>query len=41
MGSEKVGKFKLSSEYQPSGDQPKAISELVENFASQQKTKFF
>lgn len=37
MGSEKVGKFKLSSEYQPSGDQPKAISELVENFASTTK----
>lgn len=31
MGSQKVGKFKISSEFKPAGDQPKAISELVQN----------
>ncbi len=39
MGSEKVGKFKIYSKFRPSGDQPKAISELIENFDSHAKNQ--
>ncbi len=31
MGSQKVGKFKLVSEYTPAGDQPQAIQEITSN----------
>ena len=31
MGSQKVNNFKIVSEYQPAGDQPAAIAELVQN----------
>lgn len=34
MGSQKVGNFKLVSEFKPAGDQPQAIHELVSNIES-------
>src|SRR5436305_14712915 len=37
MGSQKVKPFELVTGYQPSGDQPEAIKQLVENFTSGQK----
>ena len=33
--------FKLVSEYKPSGDQPKAIKELVEGVKSGKKIKYY
>lgn len=34
MGSQKVGRFKLVSDYEPAGDQPAAIKEIVSNINS-------
>lgn len=37
MGSQKVKPFELTTEFKPSGDQPEAIKQLVENFSSGHK----
>ena len=34
-----MGKFKITSEYKPTGDQPEAISELVEGLRSGEKSQ--
>lgn len=31
MGSSKVGRFELKTDYEPSGDQPRAIAQILEN----------